>query len=97
MYNHRTNALDLGYGQNSKRDQAYPFRLWTLYSAFVTLIKRSSSLMGIQLVRVFIEFSKSESSRMSLIPSINAADVAWSTSRVVPKFADSDFSDGMEN
>jgi len=74
---------------------AYPFRLCTLYSAFVTLMKRSSSLMGTQLVRVFIAFSKSDSSIMSLMPSINAADVACRVSRVVPKLVESGFSDGV--
>jgi hypothetical protein len=74
---------------------AYHFRLCTLYSAFVTLMKRSSSLMGIQLVRVFIAFSKSDSSIISLMPSINAADVACKMSSVVPKFIESAFSDGV--
>ena len=32
-------------------------------------------------MRTFIAFSKSESSKISIMPSMRAADVAWSTSR----------------
>jgi signal transduction histidine kinase len=50
--------------------------LFNFHSALVTLMSNSSSLTGIQLVRTFIAFSKSESRRISLVPSISAALVA---------------------
>jgi hypothetical protein len=55
------------------------------HSALATFIKRSSSLTGIQLVNTFMAFSKSESSKMSRVASISAADVACSTSKSAPK------------
>lgn len=51
------------------------------HSARVTLISNSSSLTGIQLVRTFIVFSKSLSSRMSRVPSMSAALTAWTMSK----------------
>lgn len=51
------------------------------HSAFVTFISSSSSLTGIQDVRTFIAFSKSESMRISRVPSMSAALVACKTSR----------------
>lgn len=51
-----------------------------LYSALATRISRSSSLIGIHDVRTFMAFSKSESSRISRVASISAADVACKTS-----------------
>src|SRR5690242_17291105 len=52
----------------------------SLYSAFATFIRRSSSLTGIQDVKTFMAFSKSESSKISLVASMRAAEVAWRTS-----------------
>lgn len=51
------------------------------YSALATRINSSSSLIGIQDVNTFIAFSKSESSKISLVASISAADVACNTSK----------------
>lgn len=63
------------------------FRLlsrFIFHSALATLMNKSSSRIGIQLVNTFIAFSKSLARRISLIPSIRAAEVAWRTSRVEP-------------
>lgn len=54
---------------------------FAFHSALATLINNSSSRIGIQLVRTFITFSKSESIRISHVPSISAAEAACSTSR----------------
>lgn len=59
-----------------------------LYSAFATFIRRSSSLIGIQDVNTFMAFSKSESSKISLVASISAAEVACSTSKSPLKFVE---------
>lgn len=59
----------------------YFLRRWMFHSALATRMSSSSSLIGIQLVSTFMAFSKSESSRISRVPSMSAADVACRTSR----------------
>lgn len=59
---------------------SYFFLRCTFHSALATFISSSSSRIGIQLVSTFIAFSKSESSKISFMASIRAADVACSTS-----------------
>jgi hypothetical protein len=73
-------VFDQGTGAATRRQTLARFFL-ILYSAFATRIRSSSSLMGIQDVKTFIAFSKSESSRISRVASISAADVACNTSR----------------
>ncbi len=57
------------------------FFLCNFHSALATLINNSSSRTGIQLVKTFIAFSKSESNRISRVPSTSAAEAACRTSR----------------
>ena len=68
--------------------------LFVFHSTLATRISISSSLTGIQLVSTFIAFSKSESSRISRVPSIRAAETAWRTSRPPWKDDGDDDDDG---
>ena len=75
-----------------RRPRAYR-RLLIFHSHLATRISNSSSLTGIHDVRTFIALSKSESSIISRIPSIKAAETACRTSSVPLKDGGTDESD----